>query len=84
MNDELSILFDVIKRLDQATIPYMVTGSMAMAFYATPRMTRDVDIIINLLPMHANKVYDLFKDDYYIDKETVRQAILDRGDVQYY
>lgn len=33
------------ERLDRAGIPYMVSGSMAMNYYAQPRMTRDIDLI---------------------------------------
>jgi hypothetical protein len=28
----------------------MLTGSMAMNYYAQPRMTRDIDIVVELTP----------------------------------
>jgi hypothetical protein len=34
------------KKLESADIPYMVSGSIAANFYTTPRMTRDIDIVI--------------------------------------
>ena len=40
MQTELDILRDVSARLEQAGIAYMLTGSMAMNYYAQPRMTR--------------------------------------------
>ena len=46
MNEELDLLKDVALRLGEAGIDYMTTGSLAMSFYAAPRMTRDIDIII--------------------------------------
>lgn len=48
MDDYLKVLLLVGSRLDQAGIPYMLSGSTAMNFYARPRMTRDVDIVIEL------------------------------------
>jgi hypothetical protein len=40
MQNELDIVRDVSARLDGANIAYMLTGSMAMNYYAQPRMTR--------------------------------------------
>lgn len=44
MTEELEVLTTVTRRLAGAGIPYMVTGSMAVNFYAVPRMTRDIDL----------------------------------------
>jgi hypothetical protein len=43
---EIDIVRDVSERFDRAHIPYMLTGSMAMNYYAQPRMTRDIDVLI--------------------------------------
>jgi len=72
---ELEILADVVKRLDQAGIEYMLTGSMAMNYYAVPRMTRDIDIIIELHKEDAHQAYTLFSVDYYISEEGIREAL---------
>jgi hypothetical protein len=50
MTNELDILKQVCQGLEQANIPYMLTGSLAANFYTVPRMTRDIDIIIEILP----------------------------------
>lgn len=39
MADELEILKLVAERLDTAGVRYMLSGSMAISFYAQPRMT---------------------------------------------
>jgi hypothetical protein len=49
MLSELELLFDVTRRLEEADLDYMLTGSMALNHYAQPRMTRDIDIVIALL-----------------------------------
>jgi hypothetical protein len=44
MTTELDILKNVCQKLNDAKIPYMLTGSFAANCYAIPRMTRDIDI----------------------------------------
>ena len=46
VSEELEVLKDVVGRLERAGIAYMITGSTAANFYAVPRMTRDIDIVI--------------------------------------
>ncbi|HEY1770152.1 MAG TPA: hypothetical protein VGG02_07840 [Chthoniobacterales bacterium] len=63
------------QRLDRAGIAYMLTGSMAMNYYAQPRMTRDIDLAVALAPEDSNRVVDLFRPDYYLSEEAVRDSI---------
>lgn len=72
---DIEVLKDVIQRLNKGGIDYMLSGSVSMSFYTTPRMTRDIDIIIYLTLSEANIMYELFKDDYYIDEDMVRNAV---------
>jgi hypothetical protein len=75
VSDELTILKSVTERLEAAGIPYMVTGSMAANYYAMPRMTRDIDLVIALEEAEVAQVVSLFQNEYYIDREMVRQAV---------
>ena len=75
MNDQLYVLQLVAERLEKAAIPYMVSGSTAMNYYAQPRLTRDIDIIVELAPIDAERIVELFESDFYIDEETVHTAI---------
>ncbi len=72
---ELDILRDVSQRLGSARIAFMLTGSMAMNYYAQPRMTRDIDFVVALTAADDETVVRLFAADYYIDPETVALAI---------
>ncbi|MBI3541484.1 MAG: hypothetical protein HY073_05040 [Deltaproteobacteria bacterium] len=74
---ELKTLKKVIDRLDQASIPYMLTGSMALNFYGQPRATNDFDIVIAVQSSDEGKIFNLFKADYYISRETLREALLE-------
>jgi hypothetical protein len=42
------LLKEIIGVLEVRNIPYMISGSYAMTAYTIPRMTRDIDIIIEL------------------------------------
>jgi len=79
MVDEFFILKEVITRLNYACIPYMISGSMALNYYTEPRMTRDIDIVIELKQGDSNSVYNLFKDDFYIDLDMIESAIKKEG-----
>ncbi|MDO8141843.1 MAG: hypothetical protein Q6358_10130, partial [Candidatus Brocadiales bacterium] len=72
MINELEVLKIVVKRLESAGIPYMITGSIAANFYTTPRMTRDIDIVIEIGENNAEVLFSLFSDDFYIDKDSIR------------
>src|SRR5262245_29479336 len=76
MTDELRVLVDVSSRLDGAGIAYMVSGSMAMSFYAQPRMTRDIDVVVELHAGDVDRVLGLLASDFYVDADAVREAIL--------
>lgn len=75
MLNELDIVRDVSARLEQGGIAYMLTGSMAMNYYAQPRMTRDIDLVVALTPPDADKVVRLFTPDYYVSPEAVSSSI---------
>jgi len=75
MLNELDIVRDVSERLERAGIEYMLTGSMAMNYYAQPRMTRDVDIVVALTPGDADTIVQLFQPDYYVSSDAVVDSI---------
>src|SRR5262245_58984658 len=79
VSDELDILKSVAAQLEAVGIPYMVTGSMATNFYATPRMTRDIELVVELEEADMERVATLFQDEYYIDREMVQQAVRNRS-----
>ena len=79
MNSELEVLRDVVARLGGAGIAYRLTGSVAMSVYAEPRMTRDIDIVVELETRDGARVAELFSPDYYVSDEAVRAAIAASG-----
>ena len=75
MPDELSILTLATTRLDAAAIPYMITGSIAASHYARPRMTRDIDLVVELQPRDAERLVTIFGDQFVCDVDAIRSAI---------
>jgi len=76
---ELDVLHDVSRRLESAGISFMLTGSVAMNYYAQPRMTRDIDLVVSLNNAQIEEFFSLFESEYYFDRQNVTQAISRRG-----
>jgi hypothetical protein len=79
IRNELDVLRDVSQRLESAGIAFMVTGSVAMNYYAKPRMTRDIDLVAALKQSDIDPLVQLFEGDYYVDKVAVSRAIAGRS-----
>ena len=73
--NEINIVRDISQRFEQAHIPYMLTGSMAMNYYAQPRMTRDIDVVITISPVDVGRIVALFRPDYYVSEESIRESL---------
>lgn len=77
--DELKVLHDVTVRLEEAGIPYMLTGSMAMNYYAEPRMTRDIDVVVDLEQSEVPVLVSGFQPDYHVSRKAVQDAVQRRS-----
>jgi hypothetical protein len=75
MTDQLDVLVLVTARLDSVGIAYMVTGSMAAGYYGQPRMTRDVDLVVELSPGDPDRLQALFSDEFLLSADVARAAI---------
>ena len=74
--NEIDIVRDISGRFEQANISYMLTGSMAMNYYAQPRMTRDIDVVIAIGPADIDRVAALFRPDYYVSERNIRESVV--------
>jgi hypothetical protein len=75
MTEELKVLAVVSDRLQGARVPFMLTGSFAMAYYSRPRMTRDIDLVVALGAADVGRVVSAFSSEFYIDEDSVRSAV---------
>jgi hypothetical protein len=76
MTTELDVLGVVSDRLSVHGLAFMLTGSFALAYYATPRMTRDLDIVVALKADDVDTVVSAFTPDFYIDAGAASEAII--------
>ncbi len=65
------LLKKVSEALEEREISYMLSGSLAMSTYTVPRMTRDIDIVINLKLSDVEKFTEIFHEGYYLYKEGI-------------
>jgi hypothetical protein len=75
MTTELDVLDRVSTGLTAQGLPFMLTGSFAMARYTTPRMTRDIDIVVALPPDAVDRLVQEFSVDFHVDAEAARAAV---------
>ncbi|MCY7305141.1 MAG: hypothetical protein LH632_03135 [Rhodoferax sp.] len=77
LTPELSALQDVCARLASADVAYMLTGSLATSYYARPRMTRDIDLVVELQAAQARKLIYGLGDDYHANAVAIIAALQD-------
>jgi hypothetical protein len=75
----IEVLDKVVKRLESGNIAYMVSGSVAMLAYSVPRMTRDIDIILEIGGGDVDRFVALFEKDFYAHKPSVIEEVKRRG-----
>jgi hypothetical protein len=56
----------------------MLTGSVALSYYAEPRMTRDIDLVVELAGLDPKSIVALFAADYCVAEADVQRAIAAR------
>jgi hypothetical protein len=71
---ELEALRDICGRLEAAGVEYMLTGSLAASYYARPRMTRDIDMVLAVDSAIAAKLSGALGADYHADIEALTEA----------
>jgi len=65
----------VIDILNELKISYMIVGSIASILYGKPRLTLDMDIVIDIKEEDIEDFVSKFDSDWYIDKEMIKDAI---------
>lgn len=65
----------LLRPFNEAGIPYMVTGGLAAIVYGEPRLTNDVDVVLQLRPVDAGRLTAAFPaSSYYVPPvETIRE-----------
>jgi hypothetical protein len=75
----IRLLQRVTHLLDEAGIQYMLSGSIALNRYTIPRMTLDIDMVIELNVNNLESFLKLWGENYYLNPATVRQEVKRTG-----
>lgn len=77
----IGIFRDLLRRLEGAGIPYMVVGSVASIVYGEARLTRDMDVVVDIRPEDTVRFAGLFDpvEFYCPPVEVLRQEVVERG-----
>ena len=63
---EVDIFKIFIERLEQICIPYFITGSLATIVYGEPRLTNDIDLVVNINRRNAQFIAAAFPlEEFY-------------------
>lgn len=71
-----SLFVHAVEVLESLGIPYMVVGGFAAILYGQPRLTLDVDIVVDMRAEHVAPLAAAFPmPDYYADEEAMHDAL---------
>lgn len=77
---QLELLRHVLGALERLKIPYAIVGSFASGVWGEPRMTLDIDIVVQLLGEQAALLIHAFpSDEFYVSRSAVDDAVRTHG-----
>ena len=79
---QLNAISIFIQRLNGIDVKYMICGSVASIFYGEPRMTHDVDLVLEVPSLDINKLVDAFPPEEFYCPPVDVIAIESRRDVR--
>lgn len=75
-----SFLSTIVRLLEEAGVPYMLTGSLAAAYYSSPRATQDLDLVIDPTAEQVERLVESFVGEgFYVSRDAAEQAFRARG-----
>lgn len=79
MDTTAELLLHLIDALEELDIPYALAGSIGATAYGEPRSTRDIDVVVALLPEHVAGLSARFpEDEFHFDPIAAKTAIENR------
>jgi hypothetical protein len=78
--EQHELLLYVVRRLEEAGIKYLITGSMAAMIYGEPRFTNDVDIVVEIHESDISRLKECFpEDEFYFSEDAAGKAVRNEG-----
>ncbi len=74
------LLERLVTALERLHIPYLITGSVASMAYGEPRLTNDIDVVVDLNETHVQGLLAQFSpEQFYLSDEAIRDALVRKG-----
>lgn len=81
--EQHDLLRYAVEAFEGLRMDYVVTGSMAAAFFGHPRYARDIDMVVDVSPDRLSELLQAFPtDEFDINEAKARQAVQRRGRFQ--
>jgi len=73
------LLSSVVGALDECGCAYMLTGSFASSMQGEPRLSHDIDLIVDLTTQHVSHLLKRFPPpSFHLDEQSIRHALAER------
>lgn len=70
------LLIKIIRALDETGCAYMLTGSFASSMHGEPRLSHDIDLVVDIHPQAITEFVRRFPaPEYFLDEGSVRDAV---------
>ena len=75
--EQSDLLRNLVAVVEQLDLRYFVTGSIATIFFGEPRLTNDIDVVIDLPQSRTAEFCAAFPaPEFYVSEDAVRQDVL--------
>lgn len=75
-NPGLTLFLDILLKLEELEIPYVIIGGFAATMYGITRATFDIDIVVNMEEMHIQALSNAYPlPRYYADLYQMRNVM---------
>lgn len=72
---------DILKLFNRHKVKYCIIGAFAVAFYARPRYTKDIDILIDSSPENAKKIIRALTEFGFEDLDLSEDDLCQEGNI---
>jgi hypothetical protein len=74
--EQHELLLFLVDCFEKVRIPYLVTGAIASIAYGEPRLTNDIDVVVDMSLVHIDVFKSCFpENEFYLDVDSMREAI---------
>ena len=77
--NQADFLGRLVAKLEDAGIPYMISGSLGSSLHGEPRATNDIDLVIAPTAAQLTTFIQSLNEGYYVSPEVAQEALQNRS-----